>query len=419
MVKSKFVRRKKKSVASSSTQPENPVQLHTEAQGGKRVVIATGSSGSSVLLNLKPRVILRPRLVNFQDLHSMFPSLMDIFEIQDLESFLSNYGRYYPNLVQELYGNIHVKDEACLTAVKGKFIHICPETFYKALKIPMSGAVYGQYAYSLQMSYIAMTARDYEGEDCTKINLNANSFPPLQRLIHHIITTMIYPKGGSRDQVTLVHKFIFYCLFNGVPFSLPHLMTKLIKGCADNNKRGLPYATQLTKVFAESGIELKGEPFIDLRSVDVYTCGRIKRFMHFVQKEGRVFRTLETGEFSDGFEEDDFVEGQQAPPVKEAEEAPPVQEAEETPSVKHKKQKKDSTFEHGQSSSSSTVEDRLLAYGEQLTALRSDVNQIGNDVQTMNTKLETILHHVELQSKLYQEFASRSQAAPNPDESEK
>ena len=42
--------------------------------------------------------------------------------------------------------------------------------------------------------------------------LNVNVFPPLQRIIHHIITTIIFPKGGSRNEVTKIHKIIFYCL---------------------------------------------------------------------------------------------------------------------------------------------------------------------------------------------------------------
>ena len=416
MVRAKQARAKrKKAVASSSAQPANPVQLRTEIQGGERVVIATGASSSSAVFKMKPRVILRPRLVNFQDLHQMFPTLMDVFEIQDLEGFLSSYGRYYPNLVQEFYGNIHVKDEAWVTAVKGKFIHICPETFHKALSLPMNGAVYGEYAYSLQKSYIVMTGRDYEGIDCSTINLNANSFPPMQRLIHHIITTMIYPKGGSRDQVTLVHKFIFYCLFHGIPFSLPHLMTNLIKGCAEYDKRGLPYATQLTRVFAEAGIELKGEPFIDLTAVDVYTCRRVKRFMHFVQTEGRVYRKIDEEEISDGFSEEDFPDAPHAPdaPQDAPQEEPHQAQKEKEPQV-------ESVYEVGQSSSSSSlrsIQSTLMAHGELLAALRTNVDQIGNDVQTMNIHLQSILHHVELQTRLYQEFAKQHQPEPKPDES--
>ena len=122
-----------------------------------------------------------------------------------------------------------------LTEVKEKFIRICPETFHKALNISMTGAVYGEYGYSLQKAYSVMTRKDYEKEDCSRINLNANQFPPMKRLIHHIITTIIYPKGGSRDQVTAIHKFIFFCLFHDVSFSLPHLMTNNNNNNNNNN----------------------------------------------------------------------------------------------------------------------------------------------------------------------------------------
>ena len=44
--------------------------------------------------------------------------------------------------------------------------------------------------------------------------LNANVFPPLQRIIHHIITTIPFPKGGSYNEVTKIHKTIFHYLFN-------------------------------------------------------------------------------------------------------------------------------------------------------------------------------------------------------------
>ena len=58
-----------------------------------------------------------------------------------------------------------------------------------------------------------------------------------------------------------------------------------------------------------------------------------------------------------------------------------------------------------------------MAHGEQLAALRSDMNRVDINVQSMNTLLQSIHSHVELQSKLYQEFTKRSLAAPDPDES--
>ena len=59
--------------------------------------------------------------------------------------------------------------------------------------------------------------------------LNANMFPPMQRLLHHMMTTIVYPKGGSHDEVTTVNRFLFYCMFNSIPINLPDLMLRLIE----------------------------------------------------------------------------------------------------------------------------------------------------------------------------------------------
>ena len=80
-------------------------------------------------------------------------------------------------------------------------------------------------------------------------NMNATVFPPLQRIIHHIITTIIFPKGGRRNEVTKVHKTIFHCLFNGELMSLPHLMCTLIDKVHFQVKRALSYAAHLIAVF--------------------------------------------------------------------------------------------------------------------------------------------------------------------------
>ena len=138
--------------------------------------------------------------------------------------------------------------------------------------------------------------------------------------------------------------------------------------------------------------------------------------MHFVQEEGRVFRTLEDKEINETFTEKDF-KADNPPEASGAKEGtsqvPP-------PPKKKKVQKVKPTIEVGQSSSSSsTIEERLVAFGEQLTALKTDVNRIGNDVQSMNTLLQTILQHVELQTRLYQEFTKQSEAAPEAKEPDK
>ncbi|MQL88921.1 hypothetical protein Taro_021490 [Colocasia esculenta] len=56
--------------------------------------------------------------------------------------------------------------------------------------------------------YALITSKPYDPTD--RKQLNANSFPPLHRLIHHIFTTLIVPKDGSRELVTsLTSLFLF------------------------------------------------------------------------------------------------------------------------------------------------------------------------------------------------------------------
>ena len=64
-----------------------------------------------------------------------------------------------------------------------------------------------------------------------------------------MFTTIVYPKSGSRDEVTIVHKFLFYYLFNAIEVNLPDLMCRLIEQCHKYPNQVLPYAAQLTLVF--------------------------------------------------------------------------------------------------------------------------------------------------------------------------
>ena len=101
---------------------------------------------------------------------------------------------------------------------------------------------------NMEICRIMLGVEEHPSEQDLK-NLNATVFPPLQCIIHHIITTIIFPKGGSQNEVTKVHKTIFHCLFNGELMSLPHLMCSLIDKVHFQVKRALPYAAHLTAIF--------------------------------------------------------------------------------------------------------------------------------------------------------------------------
>ena len=86
--------------------------------------------------------------------------------------------------------------------------------------------------------------------------LNANVFPLLQRIIHHIITTIIFPKGGSHNEVTKIHKIIFHCLFNYELMNLSYLMCTLIDKTYFQVKQSLLYAAPLITIFWFARVDL-------------------------------------------------------------------------------------------------------------------------------------------------------------------
>ena len=94
-------------------------------------------------------------------------------------------------------------DDKLVTFVCGSQITIKTSMFAQALDILAFGATLDMRV-PLDEALIAMT-QDDEVQLRPGHKLNANSFPPMQRLLHHLITTIVYPKGGSRDKVTVVH----------------------------------------------------------------------------------------------------------------------------------------------------------------------------------------------------------------------
>ena len=139
--------------------------------------------------------------------------------------------------------------------------------------------------------------------------MNINFFPPMQWLFHHMITTFVYPKGGSRDEVTTVHIFFFYCLFHGIEVNLHDLMWRLIEQCHRYPNWVLPYAAHLTSMFARfastSLANRKGQ--YNLQS-GVYNRSFIMKFMGYLIQDNEVFRHRPSDSSSSNDEEDEDEE---------------------------------------------------------------------------------------------------------------
>ena len=103
-------------------------------------------------------------------------------------------------------------------------IKLNQKTIHKALKISDGGTNEWNLDYDEYEAYSLMTELPSNTDDSRQTQLtsfNTNLFPPLQRFIHHIFTTIITPQGGGRCRLTKTQRFLFYCLFKNIQVNLP------------------------------------------------------------------------------------------------------------------------------------------------------------------------------------------------------
>ncbi|MQM16858.1 hypothetical protein Taro_049819 [Colocasia esculenta] len=169
-----------------------------------------------------------------------------------------------------------------------------------SLQIPNSGVEIFNYAPSASEYYELVTLQPYDST--TKIaRSNANSFPPLIWMIHHIFTTLIVPKDGSRELVTEVHKSLFIFFLKCQQINLPELMLSLIRRCISNTKRSMPYACPITSLLILIGIPIPSSEPVSLKSRSAFDLTAAHR-MGYKFVDGVVTRTLK-GKEQQGVEE--------------------------------------------------------------------------------------------------------------------
>ena len=85
--------------------------------------------------------------------------------------------------------------------MKGVKIKIFGRTIWKTLKLPEGDVDEWILDYDPSEVYTLMTelptTTDAKMLMLMLMSFNTNSFPPLQRLVHHLFTTIITPQGGG------------------------------------------------------------------------------------------------------------------------------------------------------------------------------------------------------------------------------
>ncbi|MQL76487.1 hypothetical protein Taro_008879 [Colocasia esculenta] len=252
---------------------------------------ASSSSSSSDAIPSKSinegKIILKPRAVDLADtqLVAAFPEIHSFFSFQTWLPFISEFRVIYPRLVQEFYMNLECTDDCYKSEVKDVVIDMPTALAATLFKIPDEGADYHNFEFNLHEAYTMLTGLQADESDPKQTHVtkfNTNTFPPVLRLIHHILTTIITPQGGGRDRLTDIQRFVIFCMKKNIKVNLHVIMYQIISETTRKDlNRSLPYAAHLTQVFKHFGVSLVNEKSQAIPKFNIYCFKHVQKFIGF------------------------------------------------------------------------------------------------------------------------------------------
>ncbi|MQM16460.1 hypothetical protein Taro_049417 [Colocasia esculenta] len=250
-----------------------------------------------------------PHYVDFHSLADLFSNLQPLFDTQGWTVFLYAHTAYSPTAVTEFFNNLASSDQAFYTSGKGTPFKLTANLFSTALQIPNTGADILDHHPDASVYYPLLTLQPYD--NTTKIaKLNANTFPPLNRMIHQIFTTCIALKHGNRELVTNVHKSLFTFFLDCEPINLPLLMLRLITQCFYQPRRSMPFACPITSLLKFIGIPIPDSECVSLNSRNSFDITAATR-MGYKLLDGVVTRELKGKAPAAAEDEDSIVDADQ------------------------------------------------------------------------------------------------------------
>ncbi|MQL93677.1 hypothetical protein Taro_026322 [Colocasia esculenta] len=278
----------KQSVEGEGQSSRAPAERRSKYRDDRLPELNVPSNINMLKVNDVFKKIIQPRYVNFPSLEKMFPGLSTLFEEQGWVGFMRSQKSYSPSAVLEFYNNLGMHEDDLYTTVHGISFKITPNLFSRALQIPNNGVDVLILEVDPAVTYTMMTNEPFD-EMKRIAKLNANTFPPLNRMIHHMFTTIIFPKDGSRELVNETHRT--YHILRKEQINLPELMVDVIHECFHDLKMSIPYACPITSVIKFLRVSLTPNKVITLKSRSAYDINTATR-MGYRMINGRVHRTL-------------------------------------------------------------------------------------------------------------------------------
>ncbi|RVW78942.1 Retrovirus-related Pol polyprotein from transposon RE1 [Vitis vinifera] len=93
----------------------------------------------------------------------------------------------------------------------------------------------------------------------------------ISRVLHHMICSIMLPRGGHRDEVSYLEAFLIDSIMTGRRIHVEYLMMMHMISCCESTSRVLPYNCFLTRMFKDVEVDLSRET--DFEAPSIYdTC---------------------------------------------------------------------------------------------------------------------------------------------------
>ncbi|WVZ10786.1 hypothetical protein V8G54_015316 [Vigna mungo] len=186
-----------------------------------------------------------------------FPNL--IIE-QGVQHIMELRGRYYPDLVQEFYFNLKVRDGIFSTRVKGVDIVLDNDVWTnvaKVLVLENSQIVPSDFANFNKIMVFQSFLRNPRQPNA-RLYL-AGGLKMEERLLHYLIVWLLCPRGSNHAQCSETDLIIMYGILQSIPLNWPHLFQTIMFKAKRLDAAPLPYPLLVSQICVYKGVDISNE----------------------------------------------------------------------------------------------------------------------------------------------------------------
>ena len=189
----------------------------------------------------------------------------------------------FPTLVQAFYSRAtYGLGGLVLFTVRGVEIRLSLESICRILNIPSVGLrVYEAKAWPTMPGFEPREAIQRlcglaYAQGMGKPSAHNLTLP--SRVLHHMICSILLPRGGHQDEVSYLEAFIVDSILTRRRIHVGYLMMMHMISCIESTTRVLPYGRFLTRVFKDAEVDLSRETDFEApTSYDTYDEQSLRR----------------------------------------------------------------------------------------------------------------------------------------------